>query len=167
MFLSPVAAARDTTMTVWNEPGQGQDQDVEHPADPADRGGKPPQSSEPLSRSLRPRGPVRFTITETRHTGAICLEIVGELDVLTVPKLAAELNGVVRRSQEDVIIDLRRADFIDSAGLQVLLGAQRRLGQTARRLTVICDEGPVRRVIELTRLGEILGLVRGDEAGEG
>jgi anti-anti-sigma factor len=110
---------------------------------------------------------VRFDVAETRHKGATCLEIVGELDVLTVPKLAAELNAVIRRTQEDVIIDLRQAEFIDSAGLQVLLGAQRRLGQAARRLTVICDQGPVRRVIELTRLGEILGLISGDEAGDG
>jgi anti-sigma B factor antagonist len=155
------------TLAVWDAPGEGQDQDVEHPADMADQGGRPPQNSDPLSRSLRPRGPVRFGVTETHHEGAICLEIAGELDALTVPKLAAELNAVMRRSQENVTIDLRQAEFIDSSGLQLLLRAQRRLSQTARQLTVVCDEGPVRRVIELTRLGEILGLVSGDDAGDG
>lgn len=133
----------------------------------SDQGRRPPHTNDPLSRSLRPRGPVRFGITETHRTGAICLKIVGELDVLTVPKLAAELNAVMRRSRENVVIDLRETEFIDSAGLQVLLGAQRRLSRTARELTVVCEEGPVRRVIELTRLSEILGLVSRHDAGEG
>lgn len=111
-----------------------------------------------LRRELRPPGPVRFAITETHHRNRICLEIVGELDILTAPKLAAELNDVVRQSRLDVIIDLRRVEFMDSAGLQILLVVHRRLSTASRRLTVVCDEGPVRRVIELARLEEILSL---------
>ncbi len=113
---------------------------------------------QPLRRELRPRGPVRFAITETHHRDRICVEITGELDILTAPKLAAELNHVVRRSSQDVIVDLRRVEFIDSAGLQILLGVQRRLSTASRRLSVVCDEGPVRRVIELARLEETLSL---------
>jgi anti-anti-sigma factor len=64
------------------------------------------------------------------------------------------------------VLDLRETEFIDSAGLQILLGIQRRLSQASRKLTVICDDGPVRRVIELTRLAEVLGLTRGDETAD-
>jgi anti-anti-sigma regulatory factor len=49
--------------------------------------------------------------------------------------------------------------FIDSARLQILLGAQRRLARAPRALTVVCPGGPVRRVIELARLIEVLGVV--------
>jgi anti-sigma B factor antagonist len=117
-----------------------------------------------LRHSLRPRGPVRFDLRVSQRPDSVWLRISGELDVLTTPKLAAELNTIVRRSMHHVVVDLREAEFIDSAGLQILLGTQRRLSRASRRLTVICDEGPVRRVIELTRLGEILGLVTGAEA---
>jgi anti-anti-sigma factor len=115
--------------------------------------------SEPLRHALRPRGPVRFGITEAEHGDAVTLEIAGELDVLTAPKFSARLNTVVRRSERDVVVDLRKADFLDSAGLQILLGVQRRLSNDARKLSVVCEAGPVRRVIELARLGDILGLV--------
>lgn len=123
-------------------------------------GNEPAQagSGQPLRGALRPRGPVRFAMTETHHRDRICVEIAGELDVLTAPKLAAELNDVVRRSRRDVTVDLRRVEFMDSAGLQILLAVQRRLSTAARTLTVVCDDGPVRRVIELARLGETLGL---------
>jgi anti-sigma B factor antagonist len=117
-----------------------------------------------LRHSLRPRGPIRFGLHQEDRPDAVWLRISGELDVLTTPKLAAELNTIVRRSTQDVVVDLREADFIDSAGLQILLGTQRRLSHASRRLRVICDEGPVKRVIELTRVGEILGLVSGAEA---
>ena len=56
-------------------------------------------------------------------------------------------------------LDLREAQFIDSAGLQFLLLTRRRLLQASRNLTVICDEGPVLRVIELARLIEPLHVV--------
>jgi anti-anti-sigma factor len=49
--------------------------------------------------------------------------------------------------------------FIDSAGLQVLLAAHRRLSRAGRGLAVVCDDGRVRRVIELSRLIETLGVV--------
>lgn len=115
--------------------------------------------AEPLRQALRPRGPVHFAITQTDQGDAIALHIAGELDVLTAPKLAAEANGILRRSTQDVIIDLSQANFIDSAGLQILLGIHRRLTGASRKLTVECDEGPVRRVIELARLEETFGVV--------
>jgi anti-sigma B factor antagonist len=102
---------------------------------------------------------VHFAITESSQGETICLHIAGELDVLTAPKLASELNAILRRSTQNVVVDLRQADFIDSAGLQILLGARRRLTNASRRLTVTCDDGPVRRVIELARLEGILGVV--------
>lgn len=117
----------------------------------------------PLRQALRPRGPIRFEITETQMADAVCLEIEGEVDALTVPKLAAELSTVVRRSEKDIVVDLRKANFIDSAGLQILLATQRRLNTASRKLTVICNAGPVKRVIEVARLDEILGLHAGDD----
>ncbi len=41
----------------------------------------------------------------------------------------------------------------------MLLNAQRRLIRESRSLAVICVPGPVRRLIELTRLVETLGVV--------
>lgn len=124
---------------------------------------QPHQEAQTLREALRPPGPVHFAITRTTEPGIVRVEIEGELDVLTTPRLATELNSLVRQSNDDIVVDLRRTEFIDSAGLQILLGTQRRLGRFSRSLTVVCDDGPVRRVIELTRLEEAFGLTRGRE----
>jgi anti-sigma B factor antagonist len=112
-----------------------------------------------LSRALRPRGPVRLALSKRVVRGATMLEVGGELDVLTAAKLGPELDDVIRKQIGDVIVDLRSTGFIDSAGLQLLLSAQRRLSRRERGLVVVCGPGQVRRVIERARLLGALGAV--------
>lgn len=113
----------------------------------------------PLRRALRPRGPVQFALSERTQPGVTVMHVDGELDILTAPRLSAELDVIIRRRAGDVVLDLRDALFIDSAGLHVLLNAHRRLTRASRRMSVVCGDGPVSRVIELARLVETLGVV--------
>ena len=115
--------------------------------------------AEPLREALRPAGPVTFEVREQRLAGQIRLTIAGELDLLTAPKLAARVGELIRTERGDVVLDLGETQFIDSTGLAVLLNVQRRVERRGRRLRVLCDEGPVRRVIGLARLEETLGVV--------
>jgi anti-sigma B factor antagonist len=87
----------------------------------------------------------------------------GEVDVLTAPKLAAALVRILHTVQGDVVVDLSETLFIDSAGLHVLLNAQRRLTRQGRKLRVICGSGPVRRVIEMARLLDTLNVEPAEE----
>jgi anti-anti-sigma factor len=116
-------------------------------------------TAEPLREALRPPGPVRFATREHRAGRLITVSVEGELDLLTAPKLVAQVNQLLRVEPGDVVLDLGATQFIDSAGLAILLNLQRRLDRRGHRLRVVCDEGPVRRVIEMARLEETLGVV--------
>lgn len=119
--------------------------------------GAPSQSGDaPLREALRPSGPPRFGLRVERQAESVVAYVDGELDILTTPKLAARINGVIRRSSGDLVIDLRAVEFIDSAGLNLLLNTRRRLMRKSRALSVVCEEGPVKRLIELMRLIEAL-----------
>jgi anti-sigma B factor antagonist len=96
---------------------------------------------------------------EYRAAGIATVAVQGELDLLTAPKLAARIGELLRVEPCDVVLDLGETEFIDSAGLAILLNVQRQLERRGRQLRVICDDGPVRRVIELARLEEALGVV--------
>jgi anti-sigma B factor antagonist len=111
-----------------------------------------------LGGSLRPRGPIQLGLTTRREAGVTVVSVTGELDILTAPKLVTRLDDLIRRHRGDVVIDLTDAGFIDSLGLHALLNAQRRLSRQSRSLAVVCGSGPVRQLIELTRLEEALGL---------
>ena len=113
----------------------------------------------PLRRELRPSGPVKLSLTESRHSGRTIVGVSGELDILTAPRVGALLDDVVRNRTGDVVVDLRETDFMDSSGLFILLNARRRLNRLARSFSVVCGPGPVRRVLELSRLVETLGVV--------
>jgi anti-sigma B factor antagonist len=90
---------------------------------------------------------------------ATIITVRGEIDMVTAPALNAELGEVVQAEEGDVLVDLKDIAFIDSTGLHVLLNAQRRLVRQGHHLFVICEDGPVRRVIQLAKLEETLGLI--------
>lgn len=121
----------------------------------------------PLADSLRPRGPVQLRLNHYQRGDATVVTVAGELDILTAPRFSAFVSELVRRRVGDLFIDLGEARFVDSAGLQILLSAQRRVARRARWLAVICPPSPVRRVIELARLTEALGVVSSFEEYEG
>jgi hypothetical protein len=50
--------------------------------------------------------------------------------------------------------------------LGVLLNAHGRLTRASKGMSVICEDGPVRRVFELARLTETLGVVSAGDAHE-
>jgi anti-sigma B factor antagonist len=119
-----------------------------------------------LRRELRPSGPVSLELSATRYAGRSLITVVGELDILTAPRVAALIDEVIRGREDDVTVDLLGTVFIDSAGLHILLGAKRRLTRRSRDLVVIAGPGPVLRALELARLTETLGVVSSREAAD-
>jgi anti-sigma B factor antagonist len=80
------------------------------------------------------------------------LSLVGELDLAGVALVAerlAELDG-------NIEVDCARLDFIDAAGLRVLLAAHGVCAARGNRLVVVNPTRRVRRVLDLTNLGAVL-----------
>ncbi len=101
---------------------------------------------------VRREGGVGLHITETRRDNAVVLTLRGELDLRSSPNLRVQLADLVRRCDADVVLDLEDVSFIDSTGLAAMLNALRRLTRARRRLILVCADGPVRRILRLTRL---------------
>lgn len=77
----------------------------------------------------------------------------GEVDITTVGRLAAEIDELVGRGFDAVVLDLRATPFMDSSGLHLLLE------QTARadaQVTLIDGAPPVRRVIDVAGIRHLL-----------
>ncbi len=91
--------------------------------------------------------------------GRVTLE--GELDTHTAPSLAEYLEQVEPKSA--VELDLAETTFISSAGLSVILNAQRRHVEQGGSLVVVAADPNVARTIEISGLSEILGLKRDED----
>jgi anti-sigma B factor antagonist len=91
-----------------------------------------------------------FAVTVVPDRGSVAVIPEGDLDLATADRLAGEVRELRGAGFEDVVLDLRRLDFMDSTGLHLLLGLRsdaRRSGQT---LTLVPGCAEVQRLFELT-----------------
>jgi anti-sigma B factor antagonist len=79
----------------------------------------------------------------------------GELDAATAGQLAESLDGLPDGTTA-VSLDLADVTFIDSSGLRVIAAEVRRADETGRPFTVTAASEPVRRIFEMTGLGDLL-----------
>jgi len=83
----------------------------------------------------------------------------------------AELLGKVRRQaggySPRVVVDLSEVEFMDTAGLEVLLEEWHSSRQLDRRMCLVAPEGPLSRLLEVTGLGDLFDLYAELEAAVG
>jgi anti-anti-sigma factor len=80
----------------------------------------------------------------------------GDLDLLTVDDLRAELAEAVADGQVDVLIDLTNVDHVDIVALSAILAAADTLREQGRGLHVAAARRELRRVCALLRAEDIL-----------
>ena len=102
-----------------------------------------------------------------QEAGSDCAvyRFVGELDALTAPRLRQVFARMV--SSLKVVIDLSEVVFIDSTGLNALVGGIRRIRECGGRVAVSSSSSQVRRLLTLTGFHKIVLLADSvDEAAE-
>lgn len=99
-------------------------------------------------------GETDMEILKTREDTSLVLALVGRLDTVTAPALEAEvsnsLDGVTQ-----LVMDFEKLDYISSAGLRVLLAAQKRMNKQGS-MTVKNVNADIREVFEITGFCDIL-----------
>lgn len=85
--------------------------------------------------------------------GSVIVAPRGDIDIATAPRLRAELvAALTRQPPRAVICDLSRVEFIDAAGLSVLVHAGQHAEEGRRGFTLAGARGHVRRTLELAGL---------------
>ena len=95
-----------------------------------------------------------MTIEIKRNAEETIIEIVGRLDTITAPALDKTINEDIAGT-ENLILDVKGMEYISSAGLRVLLGAQKKMQKIgSMKVTGVCEE--VMEVFEMTGFADIL-----------
>ena len=94
--------------------------------------------------------PVPFEVRVCPYREAVHLKVVGELDLGTVDTLRSEHERMLARAFAHVVIDLRELEFIDAAGLRLLLALTAEARRDGWCLSLIQGPHAVRRVFDLT-----------------
>lgn len=94
---------------------------------------------------------------DKRKNGAsLLVTLEGSLDTLTAPKLENELKTQWNDITE-LILDFSGVDYVSSAGLRVIMEADRRMGERGKMIIRNVNDD-VRNVFEITGFDELLNL---------
>ena len=80
------------------------------------------------------------------------ITVTGELDLAATPELSTVLVMAARSPGPLVVLDLGAVEFIDSTALGTLLKGGQEVEESGKVMLVVCADGPVRRLLELTNL---------------
>ena len=95
-----------------------------------------------------------MTITTTRNGSALTLQLEGRLDTTTSPQLEAELSASLVGVKQ-LTLDLEQLAYLSSAGLRVILGAQKRMNKQGQMVVRHVNE-TIMEVFEVTGFVDIL-----------
>ena len=95
-----------------------------------------------------------LNINKTEEGKKITVTLEGRLDTVTAPDLEKELSEIIN-DVEELVLDFEKLDYISSAGLRVLLSAQKIMSrQGSMKVTHVNQT--VMEIFEVTGFCDIL-----------
>ena len=85
----------------------------------------------------------------------ITVKVSGRLDTNTAPQLDAELKPILDEADE-LIFDFSELDYISSAGLRVLLSAQKNMNNRKGSMCVTGANEIIKEIFDVTGFSDIM-----------
>ena len=95
-----------------------------------------------------------MNILQEKNGTELAIALEGRLDTMTAPELEAALKDALE-GVETLVFDLEKLDYISSAGLRVLLSAQKTMNRQGSMKVTHANE-IVREIFEITGFSDIL-----------
>jgi anti-sigma B factor antagonist len=100
-----------------------------------------------------------FGIDVRSEPDRVVLELHGELDLLAAPALEEAIEAVEGGSPAIVVLDLQDLQFVDSAGLRVILAAHERSQRQDWDFALTPGSEQVQRLFTIAGVGEHLRVI--------
>ena len=95
-----------------------------------------------------------MNINVNKNAQETIIEIAGRLDTTTAPSLDNTINEVINETKK-LVLDIKSLEYISSAGLRVLLSAQKKIGKSGTMIVKnVCAE--IMEIFEMTGFADIL-----------
>ena len=95
-----------------------------------------------------------MTINKNAEGSKLTVAVEGRLDTTTAPQLEEEFKNSLE-GVDDLVLDFSKLDYISSAGLRVLLSAQKQMNKVGKMtLTGVSPE--IMEIFEVTGFSDIL-----------
>jgi anti-sigma B factor antagonist len=98
---------------------------------------------------------VDLSLSTRTEGGRTVVEVGGEIDVYTAPKLREQLVELVNDGSYHLIVDMEGVDFLDSTGLGVLVGGLKRVRAHEGSLRLVCTQERILKIFRITGLTKV------------
>ena len=102
--------------------------------------------------------PVDLSLETRQEKDHTIIEVGGEIDVYTAPKLRERITELVDEGYRKIIIDLEKVEFMDSTGLGVLVGGLKRVRTNDGSLELVCTQERLLKIFRITGLGKVFAI---------
>ncbi len=107
-----------------------------------------------------------LAVHESDVDGVRLLEVFGELDLASAPRLCSLLDAARIQRVKRLVVDLTGVDFCDSTGLRALLGAASEVRAHGGRFAIVCPPaGNVARLLDVVGAAEWMVIHSDPQAG--
>ena len=97
-----------------------------------------------------------MTIDVKKNADQVTIAVAGRLDTTTAPALEKAINEGIQE-EKHLILDIKEVEYISSAGLRVLLGAQKMMQKIgSMKVLNVCEE--IMEIFEMTGFDDILDI---------
>jgi anti-sigma B factor antagonist len=90
--------------------------------------------------------------------GVEVVDVEGEIDIYTAPRLRELLIDLVSQGSYQLIVNLDQVGFLDSNGLGVLVGGLKRARAHDGSLDLVCTRERILKILRITGLTKVFGI---------
>lgn len=97
-----------------------------------------------------------LTVHIQQHGEVAVVSVVGELDLVTAPRLQEHITDLLDRGRSRLVFDLTQVSFCDSTGLATFIRAKNSCDEAGGCVRLAAPQRDVLRILEVCGLVEVL-----------
>lgn len=98
-----------------------------------------------------------MTITKEQQEEKLIIKIEGRVDTVTAPEFEKEIDAI-EGDVKELVLDCSALEYTSSAGLRVILKAQKLMSGKCGEMKLINVSQDVKEVLNITGFGDILNV---------
>jgi len=118
----------------------------------------PPGLDVEMTRCMALEGFVDLKLGHYSKDGIEVVDVEGEIDIYTAPRLRELLIDLVSQGNYQLIVNLDKVEFLDSNGLGVLVGGLKRARAHDGSLDLVCTRERILKIFKITGLTKVFGI---------
>jgi anti-sigma B factor antagonist len=101
---------------------------------------------------------MEFDVDVRTDRDVVIVDVVGEVDLYTAPRLEEALTGASAGAPPLVVVHLARATYLDSTALRVLTTSLRRIRERGGEIALVSTQPKVAKLFAITGLDQLFPL---------